>query len=486
MKITVFLCLMIEGVAMVNAQLNWTEPIPITSGSANFVHPMFGNAHSPVSFEEEVLVFSRGGKDIGILQTTGNGAAWSDSVMYITDDSADNDFPSMNRIMLVWQSRRNGNLDIYFSIFGPYSWSTPQPVALTSEDDRYPHIVEAPYPPRYFAVWEQRGRILFSEFNGTVWLAPQYITPPGDTLNHFPQVGIVYTSPPSQPLVIWERKKEGDTTNAVMYANRNGTAWTTPDTLVYTGDNRRPRFFKYIYYDPIYWEKRSGNSSLCHAGNVTMIGNKLVIVNSSPVTHPDNQHNASVRKGLYITTRPNSPNLFGYDIATWESWSGGIDSIGVFGQGPAPNCKLSPSGAISNRNPDVSAGTWVGASLLRIWVVWQANIAGSWQLCGSNKLMIINDVVEGNGLEYSFRLDQNYPNPFNPTTSIEFQIPSANYVTLKVFDMLGREVATLVNERKEAGSHSVSLDAGRLSSGMYFYRLAAGSLVDVKKLLLIK
>ncbi|MDD8018057.1 MAG: T9SS type A sorting domain-containing protein [Bacteroidota bacterium] len=83
-------------------------------------------------------------------------------------------------------------------------------------------------------------------------------------------------------------------------------------------------------------------------------------------------------------------------------------------------------------------------------------------------------------------LDQNFPNPFNPTTVIRYELPLNNYVTLKIFDVLGQEIATLVNEKKEAGSYSVQWDASDLPSGIYFYCLQTASFSETKKLLLLK
>lgn len=86
-----------------------------------------------------------------------------------------------------------------------------------------------------------------------------------------------------------------------------------------------------------------------------------------------------------------------------------------------------------------------------------------------------------------FALSQNYPNPFNPTTMIEFTVPEDGMTTLKVYDILGKEVATLVNENLQAGIiHQTSFNASRLSSGMYFYRLETNSASLVKKLVLLK
>ena len=86
----------------------------------------------------------------------------------------------------------------------------------------------------------------------------------------------------------------------------------------------------------------------------------------------------------------------------------------------------------------------------------------------------------------TFYLSQNYPNPFNPNTSIEYSIPQQSHVTVKVFDLLGREVAVLVNEKKDAGRYSVKWDATQFSSGVYFYTLQAGEYRDTKRMSLIK
>ena len=85
-----------------------------------------------------------------------------------------------------------------------------------------------------------------------------------------------------------------------------------------------------------------------------------------------------------------------------------------------------------------------------------------------------------------FELVQNYPNPFNPSTTINFSIPQSSIVTLKVFNTLGQEVKTLINQNMESGVHSISFDASELNSGIYFYRLNAGQFSEVRKMTLIK
>lgn len=93
---------------------------------------------------------------------------------------------------------------------------------------------------------------------------------------------------------------------------------------------------------------------------------------------------------------------------------------------------------------------------------------------------------QSNNVPSSFHLEQNYPNPFNPTTTIRFSLPQRSDVTLRVFDVLGREVATLMNEEVNAGEHSVVFEAGELPSGVYFAQLQTGSTIQRIKMVLLK
>jgi hypothetical protein len=100
---------------------------------------------------------------------------------------------------------------------------------------------------------------------------------------------------------------------------------------------------------------------------------------------------------------------------------------------------------------------------------------------GNTEIVELNQVMP---IEYV--LSQNYPNPFNPATTISWQLPVSSHVSLKVYDILGKEVASLVNENREAGYYEVSFDASALTTGVYIYRLTAGNYISTKKMLLIK
>lgn len=99
---------------------------------------------------------------------------------------------------------------------------------------------------------------------------------------------------------------------------------------------------------------------------------------------------------------------------------------------------------------------------------------------------IVLENSDKGGAVTSYSLDQNYPNPFNPATTISYSIPEESLVSLKIYDVMGSEVAELVNGRKLAGKYNVDFDASTLASGTYFYKLTAGSFVSVKKMVLLK
>jgi Secretion system C-terminal sorting domain len=135
-----------------------------------------------------------------------------------------------------------------------------------------------------------------------------------------------------------------------------------------------------------------------------------------------------------------------------------------------------------NRSSMLSGGTWTNS--------------GSWS-ANANRNIRVRPVIistsaalavpgDAQGVPAAWALEQNYPNPFNPTTVISYRLAAGNSVRLAVFDLLGREVALLVNENKKPGTYRVEFDATRFASGIYFYRLEAGPFVQTRKLCLVK
>jgi len=128
---------------------------------------------------------------------------------------------------------------------------------------------------------------------------------------------------------------------------------------------------------------------------------------------------------------------------------------------------------------------WTGNKM----IIWggagpNSNILNSGGVYSNDSLIGIHSV--SSQIPKSYVLEQNFPNPFNPTTKIDFQITEVGMASLKIYDVLGRVVAILVNEQLKPGSYEVSFDGSNVASGMYFYKLQAGSFVETKKMVLLK
>ena len=116
----------------------------------------------------------------------------------------------------------------------------------------------------------------------------------------------------------------------------------------------------------------------------------------------------------------------------------------------------------------------------------EESLEGNHVICIGTSIIQWKISNEESNEDLSYDLKQNYPNPFNPVTTIEFTLKESSVVSLRVFDILGREVKSVINEMLEAGIHQVEFNGGDLESGIYFYEIQAGNFRDVKKLILLK
>jgi hypothetical protein len=157
-------------------------------------------------------------------------------------------------------------------------------------------------------------------------------------------------------------------------------------------------------------------------------------------------------------------------------------------------------GSISGQN-NLNAFFGLGNATIidSIKIVWPSGIIDKYGLIQPNRFLT---AVEGQSLTIiefkenvvptEFALEQNYPNPFNPVTKIRFEIPLSKggqrglYSTLKIFDILGREVATLVNESLKPGTYEVTFDGTNMNSGIYFYQLVSGNYKETRRMILLK
>jgi photosystem II stability/assembly factor-like uncharacterized protein len=131
---------------------------------------------------------------------------------------------------------------------------------------------------------------------------------------------------------------------------------------------------------------------------------------------------------------------------------------------------------------------WVENTFFETGNCWSIYFINETTDSGDNWFYTIVDIDNEtvSELPNNFLVSQNYPNPFNPTTTIIYQLPEISFVTIKVYDVLGKEIATLVNEEKPVGNYEVEFNGNELTSGIYFYQLRAGSFMETKKMILLK
>ncbi len=168
-----------------------------------------------------------------------------------------------------------------------------------------------------------------------------------------------------------------------------------------------------------------------------------------------------------VYAQPNNLVLYNMTISTTEFYNA-ANSITA-----GPNFTITGTGNVTFAAPNVY-------------------IIGDFVIESGGQFISLNDVVPGietqddTAFPTEFALNQSYPNPFNPSTRIRYEIPQYSFVTLTVFDVLGNLVARAVNEEKPAGSYEITFNAENLPSGVYFYRLKAGSFIKTKKMVLMK
>lgn len=193
---------------------------------------------------------------------------------------------------------------------------------------------------------------------------------------------------------------------------------------------------------------------------------------------------------IEITLR--APNGTTREISTDNGSSSDNGYLTVFRDGSTLVTNTEFFAPFSNlAGPEVTMGNFGGTNAQGNWILQVSDDGAGdpglilgWGLRFNNLTTSIENI--STTTPEVFSLGQNYPNPFNPTTTIRIQVPKDNDVTIKVFDILGKEVATLLNKNMKSGTYEITFDGKSLSSGTYFYRMTAGEFTDIKKMVLVK
>jgi len=418
-----------------DAGLSWSSDIRLTNASGWSTHPSITVSGSNVHV---AWIDERDGGNFEIYykRSTDSGLNWGSDVR-LTSATGMSDVPSIavsgSIVHVVWQDNRDGNYEVYYkrSTNGGLNWSTDLRMTSNSGNSFNPSVAAS--GSYAYMVWQDNS------VDNNFEIYAYYSTNDGASWSSF--IRLTNNSASSEyPCV----SASGSNVHVVWHDNRDGN-------------------FE-IYY------KRSTNNAVNWGSDVRMTINSGI-----------SQYPSIVALGNYAgmvwqdNSVDNNYEIYHYfssnNGATWSSFQ-----------------RLTNNTAVS-RYPHIAA---FGSG---VHVVWNDDRDGNWEIYYKrNPTGVVSVQPVGSLIPQDYRLSQNYPNPFNPVTMIEFDIPKLSYITIRIYDILGREVSRPVEQRLEAGRYTVDFDASELSSGTYFYRIEASDASsgsaqlfrDVKKMIILK
>ncbi|MBK6772361.1 MAG: T9SS type A sorting domain-containing protein [Ignavibacteria bacterium] len=479
MKITTLIIFIIISVSSVIAQ--WQPEVRLTNNSSESLISS-NNAWCVASSGSVVHVvwydYRDGNSEIYYKRSIDGGVSWS-ADMQLTNDPASSWNPSVtvsgSVVHVVWQDDRNGNTEIYYkrSIDEGGNWEADTRLTNNASSSVSPSVTVS--GPAVHVVWfdnrDGNEEIYYKrslDFGGS-WGTDIRLTN-NSAISRNPSV----TASGSAAHVVWEDNREGNWEIYYKGSIDEGVNWD-PDTRLTnnTANSWYPSVSSSGSDVHIVWsDDRDGNLEIYYKGSI----NKGV--NWDADTRLTNNSAAS---------RTPSVTVSGQAVhVVWDDRRGGASGEIYYkrstdaGVSWIADTQLTVN--FASQNPSVSvSGT-------AVYVVWKDYRDGNWEIYSKqnptgNPVGIINISSE---IPNEFSLGQNYPNPFNPATKIKFELRNTSFTNLVIYDGLGREVETIVNEQLNAGSYEADWNASNFPSGVYFYKLTTGDFSKTNKMLLIK
>ena len=421
-------------------------------------------------------------------------ALWDTSVVVISSsnipasqrnpDISGISYPQNNFSRLAaWERKENNVWNIYYSRFmdNDSTWMPSQPLTqdlIDNTDIQIRPLTDS----SFIVVWKRKSVLLYSIVNSVTFSVPETIA-----VGSFDSLEFDIFSRYGSGNLVWTSR---DTTDKSIMIFRSFDTYpsftlTAPETLFISQSAFNPRFTLLFYGDKsVFFETLvNGNREIMmwkeyypQDQRIENISNDLLADDRNPraFSNPVVTKRGVVNKKSYFSY---------YGILTMEKYTN-TDSMLIFSVDNYLTDTVKSAGY--NRNACIGTDMFVTNGILSVLTVWESNRSGHSHIY-SRLVRLPMDGVEPPIISLrSFILEQNYPNPFNPTTNFRFTIAHSEFVSLKVFDLLGREVTTIVNEPLSPGVYLRQWNASNLSSGIYFYRLQAGSFTETKKLVLLR
>lgn len=480
------------------ASAQWSDTIDtITTGNFNDIDPQVDNAGLNglaypggilgADYPESWVVFERwyGNSDaISAAKFVGSTMMWDSNIKTISpaETGLVKKFPDVCTLangmsLATWQEESGSIWNIYYSTCKIDNGNWSSPAALTADTASNSNVeVRAFSDSSFILLWKRRSAILFAVYKSGAFS-------PIDTLVQTNTDSTQYDLGGSQ--FIWTtRLKLGNMVCLVgTVTSFTIPAVTISDTVVCAGDISKPRFMVFGGGMPRVFTFNLLSGGRYSAWWSSDPGGTGYVPSELAGDTASSYLNAEFYGPAYLTASAgeSNPTILStpVDFFSWEHQTASDTSV-IFVEAGTDTAEQGGNPSISADGFPVSLRTSLG------FVVWQSDRSGMSHIYSRSFFWTQTGIDDPVGPPTSFRLDQNYPNPFNPTTNIEFRISNFGFVSLKVYDVLGRLVVTLVNGVRSPGSYEVQFNGSKFASGVYFYRLIAPGVNIVRKMLLEK
>lgn len=500
------LFLLLYGAVPAFAQYGWQEIDTLTRGDFQDLNPQPDNGKYnpyPLGLSGDTwVIFERhgsGSSSIAAVRFVGDELRWDTTVTVISSPGPgtirkDPDicsippeayfYPSPGTepfTLAVWEEKYDTNSNIYYSILWKDSASWSPPVRLTNDSGKNERPrVRVLNDTSLIVLWKSGSALYYSIATDERFTPPRVLAVSNIDSVEFDFARYVYGS-----YMMFVRTNRGQTGDRYCIMGRvSGTdslALSDEDTVAVRGDIGNPRL-RMSYMPILTFDALADGRYSAWMAN-TYGADQWPNDSEAIDTASDN-----LRLGFFsppelvagVSSLRKPSVSFPWGFSVWERRTVSDTTLIFYHPGPTGS-------AGCNRNPQIATSVYpVGWGTMMGFAVFENCRFGAVNIHARRYYYSLGAVDEPQGSPSGFRLEQNYPNPFNPTTAIRYRLSSIGNVSLAVYDVLGRKVRTLVNERQSPGEHTVVFDGSGLASGVYFYRLEAGSIVQSRKMLLVK
>lgn len=481
MKKIIVLFLIVRGILLIDdCMCQWEPDVRLTNNAAESHITYSAKCMASNGNVVHIVWFDSrdGNREIYYKRSTDGGSNWEADTR-LTNDNAVSWHPSLSLsgqvLHIVWSDYRDGNYEIYYkrSTDGGTNWGADTRLTNAAASSGYPSIAVSGQVVH--VVWRDvrdgNNEIYYksSTDGGSSWGADIRLT--NDTASSvYPNLSIS-----GQVVhVVWSDYRDGDYEIYYKRSTDVGMNWG-PDTRL----TNVPSFSEdaavavsgsvvhVVWSDtrdvnPEIYYKRSTDGGSSWGADVRLTNNPAWSFYSSVAV------SGSIVHVVWEDYRDGNHEIY-YKCSTDGGSSWGVDTRLTNNVGASYYPKVSVTGSA-------------------VHVAWEDNRDGNFEIyCKCDPTGNIAGFLSNNSeIPKEFSLNQNYPNPFNPTTKIEFSLPKNSFTKLVIYDLLGREIETLVNEQLNAGTYEVNWNADKFSSGVYFYRIKTEGFSDVRRMILIK